>query len=408
MFSEDVGGLICRTLNQVDPRLVDHGERVARTVSRMLTVQGRYGKKERQEICLLALLHDIGAYKTEEIDQMVRFESQDVWEHSIYGCLFLEQLSPLKRWAKAVLFHHANVRLLGGLEPECREIAQMLNIADRADIFMVDEGAGRASVRALLEGPYAQRFDPSVVSLFLRALEAEDLPEETAFALDLSDAQREAYLRMIIYAIDFRSPHTVTHTITTTRISVEIARYLGLADEWLHRIWYGALLHDLGKVGIPVEILEFPGKLSAQAMSIMRTHVDITEQILGGVLDPVTANIALRHHEKLDGTGYPRGLHGDALNTAERIVAVADMASALLGTRSYKEAFSRERTLGILREEAEAGRIDALCVRVFTEHFDQIYQEVQAHCNPVIEIYHGIHREYDVLVARKNQSLRTT
>lgn len=84
-----------------------------------------------------------------------------------------------------------------------------------------------ASVRALLEGPYAQRFDPSVVSLFLRALEAEDLPEETAFALDLSDAQREAYLRMIIYAIDFRSPHTVTHTITTTRISVEIARYLG-------------------------------------------------------------------------------------------------------------------------------------------------------------------------------------
>ena len=136
--------------------------------------------------------------------------------------------------------------------------------------------------------------------------------------------------------------------------------------------------------------------------------MDITEQILGGVLDPVTANIALRHHEKLDGTGYPRGLRGDALNTAERIVAVADMASALLGTRSYKEAFSRERTLSILREEAEAGRIDALCVRVFTEHFDQIYQEVQAHCNPVIEIYHGIHREYDVLVARKNQSLRTT
>ena len=103
------------------------------------------------------------------------------------------------------------------------------------------------------------------------------------------------------------------------RDSTSTARILGMSEEQIRQIYYGALLHDLGKIGIPVEILEFPGKLSPQAMNIMRTHVNITEEILGGTIDPAITKIAIRHHEKLDGSGYPRGLKANEL-TLERCV----------------------------------------------------------------------------------------
>ncbi len=86
----------------MDPRLVDHGKRVAYLVSRMLDIDGTFTEKEKQDICFLALLHDVGAYKTEEINEMAKFETQDIWEHSIYGYLFLYHFSPLKDWAQAI------------------------------------------------------------------------------------------------------------------------------------------------------------------------------------------------------------------------------------------------------------------------------------------------------------------
>lgn len=82
-------------------------------------------------------------------------------------------------------------------------------------------------------------------------------------------------------------------------------------------------------------------------MTVMRTHVDMTEAIFGGEVDETVARIALRHHEKLDGSGYPRGLEAADLTVGERLVAVADIVSALSGTRSYKEAYSKDRVIRI-------------------------------------------------------------
>ena len=127
--------------------------------------------------------------------------------------------------------------------------------------------------------------------------------------------------------------------MTTTSISYELAKRMGLKGRALSDIYFGSLLHDLGKIGIPVEILEFPGKLSPQAMRIMRTHVELTGLILGPDVEEKIRKIAMRHHEKLDGSGYPLGLTAMDLSLEERIVAVADIVSALAGTRSYKEAF---------------------------------------------------------------------
>ena len=201
-------------------------------------------------------------------------------------------------------------------------------------------------------------------------------------------------MNMVIYTIDFRSRHTVTHTMTTTSISYELAKRMGVTGQDLSDIYFGALLHDLGKIGIPVEILEFPGKLSPQAMRIMRTHVELTGRILGQDVEEKIRKIALRHHEKLDGSGYPKGIPGAELTMGERIVAVADIVSALAGTRSYKEAFPKERILSIIETMKADGLIDRDAVDKIASDFDEIMEETAGRCQPILDMYHGIQAEY--------------
>ena len=406
--SNNIRGLIQRTLNCVDSRLVDHGKRVAYLVYRMLEADGSFTEKEKQDIIFLALLHDIGAYKTEEIKEMTRFESEDIWEHSIYGYLFLYHLSPLKDWAEVVLLHHVSADSLTGVDERTAKVSQFINLADRVDIFWLHY-PNKTALCNYLYKKRGQRFRTDVTDLFFKTL--EEFPVMGARAekhalqkllpeVKMSEEECEQYLKMLIFAIDFRSRHTVTHTITTTSIAEGIAGHMGMAGEKIYNIRYGALLHDLGKIGIPVEILEFPGKLSPQAMSIMKRHVTITEEILGGTIDPVITKIAIRHHEKLDGSGYPAGIPGKDMTMEEQVVAVADIVSALLGTRSYKEAYSKERTLSILKEQSEAGKINPGIVTVLEENFDAILAEVTDNCAPILKTYYGLHAEYKNLLEK--------
>lgn len=404
----NISGMIQRTLNEVDSRLIDHGMRVAFLVSRLLDVQGIYYQKEKQDICFLSLLHDVGAYKTEEIAQMVRFESENIWGHSIYGYLFLYYLSPLRKWADAVLFHHVSAEKLDRFTSDNKVLAQILNLADRVDLFLDQRGIEeREKLFDILNASRGRRFYSEVVDLFFEAEERYDLLEcldrgigfeDVIENVDMKTEEADEYLKMMTFAIDFRSCHTVTHTITTTNISYLVAKLMGLDEERVRHVYYGAMLHDLGKIGIPVEILEFPGRLSNQAMAIMRTHVDITEKILGGVIDPVTAQIALRHHEKLNGSGYPKKLKAEQLSLEERIVAVADMVSALLGTRSYKESYPNEKVIAIIRQQADLGLVDSDVVDTMIEHFDEITDAVKMRCSPILRIYNGLNSEYERLM----------
>lgn len=405
--SSNISGMLQRTLNQVEPRLVDHGKRVAFLVSRILDVQGNWSFKDKQDICFLSLLHDVGAYKTEEIERMVQFESENIWGHSIYGYLFLYYLSPLQKWADVVLLHHVSAEKLDRFTSKHKELAQILNLSDRVDMFLCEYGLKREKLFAYLDEARGKRFESSVVDLFFEAEKRYGLLESLDRGIGFQDVlenvdmkmeEVDEYLKMMTFAIDFRSCHTVTHTITTTNISYLVAKLMGLDEEQIRHVYYGAMLHDLGKIGIPVEILEFPGRLSNQAITIMRTHVDITEKILGGAVDTVTARIALRHHEKLNGSGYPRKLEADQLTIEERIVAVADIVSALLGTRSYKEAYSTEKVISIITQQAGQGLIDKAVVDTIVTHFDTILDEVKSLCSPILKIYNGLNSEYERLI----------
>ena len=397
--------MIQRALNCVDSRLVDHGLRVGAIMDAMLEAAG-WEPARRRDACLMALMHDIGAYRTEEIDRLVEFETGAVWEHSFYGYLFFKELSPLAGYAEVVLYHHMPDRLFTSQGPAVRFLAQVLQVADRVDMLLLEHPrAGADEVAHALESAPAGQFSREATALFQEAERSTGLLGRLHGGFDVEDALRKvsavadpddatAFLDMLVHVIDFRSRHTVTHTVTTAWTAYEIARRLMEDEAERGRVYCAALLHDVGKIGIPLGILEKPGRLDAREMAVMRTHVTLTESILAGCVPLDIAAAAARHHEKLDGSGYPRGLEAADLQMADRIIAVADIVSALVGTRSYKEAFPKERVLEVLADQRDGGLIDDSCVAVMEHHYDEVMAVVQRACLPVTALYERVQQEY--------------
>lgn len=407
--SMDVADMARRALNYVDPRLVDHGLRVATLLDAMLEIDGSLNARERNALRNVALLHDVGAYRTEEIDRLVEFETGEVWEHSFYGYLFIKELSPFSEFAEVVLYHHMPNSLFTDQDEKTRFLAQCLQAADRVDVFLMGCPEASADVVAReLAAREPDRFMPSVIKLFLEAdrrfglLDAlregrSVMPVAGTVAFE-DDASAALFLDMLVHVIDFRSRHTVAHTVTTAWVAYELAIRMLSDEDDVRGVYVGALLHDLGKIGVPLDILEKPGRLDEFEMAVMRTHVVLSERIIDGCVDPDIANAAARHHEKLDGSGYPRGLRASQLAMADRIIAVADIVSALVGTRSYKGSYPKERVLRILAEQCEQGLVDASVVGVMTRDYDDILREAERACVPVESIYRRVMREYDWLL----------
>lgn len=398
-----------RAFDLVDARLMGHGQRVASIMYQLMKADGGYDGRKMRDMLTLAVLHDIGAYKTEEIDKMVEFETENVWNHSIYGYLFFYYFSLLKELSGIVLYHHTPWNILRRMDhvpDHIKKASQLLHLADRIDIYFEHSAGDVDWLKQYLGTQRDQNFCGEVLDLFEGMdfvapgssslfLEHEyiQIMEEVPF----SSREKQSILRMLVYAIDFRSTHTVTHTITTTIISSELALRLCERADTINDVIFGAMLHDLGKIGIPVEILEFPGRLSPQAMNVMRGHVKMTEYILQDCVSDAVRDIALRHHEKLDGSGYPLGLKEGQLNLPQRIVAVADIVSALTGTRSYKDAYPKEKTSAIVSEMAEKGLVDPGVAAVMAENYDAIMDSVRNRTRPILEKYQEMQEQYKKL-----------
>jgi HD-GYP domain-containing protein (c-di-GMP phosphodiesterase class II) len=184
--------------------------------------------------------------------------------------------------------------------------------------------------------------------------EIGDRSDELRRALtELEIAQAET-VRRLSMAVEFRDEDTGAHIERIGRFSTLLAEQIGMEEEVCARMVHAAPLHDVGKVAIPDAILLKPGKLTAQERAIVETHAEEGHRLLKGsssaILD-LAATIALSHHEKWDGSGYPRGLHGEAIPIEGRIVAIADVFDALTTDRVYRKAFAVEEAVAMMRDE---------------------------------------------------------
>lgn len=163
------------------------------------------------------------------------------------------------------------------------------------------------------------------------------------------DATIEGWSR----ALELRDRETKGHTLRVTNLALGLARAMQIDESRLIHLRRGALLHDIGKLGVPDEILFKPGELSAEEREIIQRHPDLAYEMLSPIeyLKPALT-IPLCHHERWDGSGYPLGLRGEQIPLEARIFAVVDVWDALRSDRPYRAAWSNEETLDYLRAQA--------------------------------------------------------
>lgn len=186
--------------------------------------------------------------------------------------------------------------------------------------------------------------------------------------------QEQETIFCLAKAAEYRDPETGAHIQRMARYSQHIARILGLSEQQQEELLEAAPMHDIGKVGIADAILLKPGKLTPAEFELMKQHAVIGYELLSKSSSPllkVAAEIAHTHHEKFDGSGYPRKLVGEDIPLYGRIVAVADVFDALTSARPYKRAWSIEEATQLLRD-GSGKHFDPACVDAFFSEFDEI------------------------------------
>ncbi|MDH5459037.1 MAG: response regulator [Nitrospinota bacterium] len=171
---------------------------------------------------------------------------------------------------------------------------------------------------------------------------------------ELSDTRLEVVQRLS-RAAEYRDNETGMHVIRMSRYSYLLAEAVGLSIDQCELLQHASPMHDIGKIGIPDSILQKPEKLDASEWEIMKTHAEIGGQILSDSdsdLMRMAESIALTHHEKWDGSGYPRGLKGEEIPLEGRIVAICDVFDALTSKRPYKEEWSVEMAIQELKDNS--------------------------------------------------------
>ena len=249
------------------------------------------------------------------------------------------------------------------IEPALRRVLDsgesVLNIDVSTDFA---QSPGR--VHHALASYYPVRLDGEIIGVGIVVVDITEHYEAEAARNDLMHAAIGA----IAATIDARDPYTAGHQRRVAGIAAAIATQLGLDNNEIEGIRLAATIHDIGKIGVPAEILTRPGRLRPEERGLLKVHPRTGYDIIAGIDFPwPIAQMVLQHHERLDGSGYPNGLRGDAILIGARIIAVADTVEAMAAHRPYRSARGLDAALG----EIKTGRgtrydpevVDA-CVRL--------------------------------------------
>jgi putative two-component system response regulator len=202
----------------------------------------------------------------------------------------------------------------------------------------------------------------------------------TCESLEISRSQYRRMLEQTIQAIaltiEKRDPYTAGHQVRVSELATAVAQEMNLDADRLDGLRLGGMIHDIGKIYLPAEILSRPGRLSATEFELVKTHSAVGAEIVADVEFPwPVAKMILQHHERQDGSGYPNGERGDAILLEARILAVADVVEAMASHRPYRPALGIDKALDEIRRgrgvQYDAEVVD-VCLRLFTERGYQL------------------------------------
>lgn len=369
--------------------VVQHGKRVAfvaDATARALDLPDG----DVQDLFLACLLHDCGVSSTRAAGHLLsEVDWEESNEHCVRGADLLSRFEPFARLARIVRLHHAH---WDGGEPQAEgdgvgTLANLVFLADRVDTFLQKSGRkdvllSRVEIRESVAALSGSFFSPDLVQAFLAVsgteafwltLEAHHLErwllEHPAVPHPVTTASLRDLAHVFARIVDAKSRFTADHSEGVARLAGLLGRLAGLPADTCERLQIAGLLHDLGKLRVPDEVLEKPGSLDDGEFAAVERHTFETYQILRRI-EPFAevAEWAAFHHEALSGRGYPFHRRAEELPVPARLVAAADVFQALAQNRPYRGPVPPHEILAELRKMAGSGKLDPDAVAIVEGH----------------------------------------
>ena len=406
---ENLLSIINTSLNYMQKDLIGHCMRVTYDLVCILKDDPRFTYQEVCKIAWTVLYHDIGILEERSVKDLLEGELEikhSDFSHAEYGCLFVKYFSAFPEYYQIIKHHHSAYREFKYLdiEDKIKDVIVILKIIDTYDLYTSYQQ--QFDLDKIKLDVYEVAIANKINSFFKNKKELSQKEIETNLAsflnnMILSPIQKYKMLKILAYSFDFKSRYTAVHCTTVVEISSILAKLFKVDKNTYKNICVGALLHDLGKIAIPYHILESTGKLNEEDWAIMKSHVTITEEIIKNNVDNEILQIAIRHHETLDGMGYPYGVNGSQLTLAQSIVAVSDIISALSQERSYKPSLSLDEICAILNDMCQNHKICPIVLNMFLKNKDTTYKRILQVTSDTNIMYQKINEEYNEAMCQK-------
>ena len=375
---------ISEAVDLVSPVLNDHHKRVA-YISCCIAQEMNLKNNEIHDIVMAAMLHDIGAFSINERIKCLAFELDNAERnnHALTGYMLLKDFAPLSCAATLIKYHHRNY---SSVTPEVPLGSYIIHLADRVSVLFKENREPLEQVPQVLKQINEKKhlFHPDVIDAFARVAEVEyhwieafsrltscamskktSFPHEAVELVTLRD-----FAKMFAQIIDFRSRFTATHSSGVAAVALELSAISGFSERECKLMEIAGFLHDLGKLSVPSSILEKPGALDFEEFVFIKKHTYYTYSILSNIsgMEHVAA-WAAHHHERQDGGGYPFRVKGFEFYKLSRIMAVADIMTALMEDRPYRAGMSEDKAREVLLSMAESGGVDKNIAMMANENF---------------------------------------
>lgn len=414
-LSVNLGNLLLSlsdSLDLVDASIALHQQRTAFMSWEMGKAAG-LTDNAIERLFVAGLLHDIGALAPEEKISLHEFDTKDTLTHCVRGSILLETVPWLKSSAQIVRFHHQDWNQWK--EPITNPVvleSQILFLADylerniRRNVYILHQDE---HLTEKITGLSNTSIHPDVVDLFRRISHREefwlDLVSPRLYSLllhngpyrrvDIDLSSITAVGELFRNIIDFRSRFTSTHSSGVSECVGILSHLFGFSDTEANLMRVAGNFHDIGKLAVPNSILNKPDKLTKEEFAIMRQHTYFTYSILNtiGGLQHI-AEWAAFHHERLDGSGYPFHHEAGRIGTGARIMAVADIFTAIAEDRPYRKGMGYEDIKKIMKNMAGMNFVDKRIVQLVLDNYPDIVKTVKERQAVTKEFYE---RQFSVI-----------
>lgn len=386
LSAQEILRLISRVYFQINNDFGSFNDEVAFLSCEILKNSELYDKSLFKDLIILSLNFVLGfiKFKCEEVSFIDELYKENTDKYFAYNYAFLKFMTPLKEKAK-IFLNFAKKYDSDELKGDSEKILSSI-IFDSSRILIMLRKNNFSYTKKDLENLKSSLCCPVIADYFfetdkklniclhLRKRAYAMILDDYISEIDFSEKEKMAFLKCLVNIFDFKSTQTFTHTISTACYAFSLGKLADCEKIELDELFVSGVLHDIGKMAIPRSVLESMGKLSSTDFTLMRSHVYFSKKMLAGIVPKNIFNIAVHHHEKLDGSGYPDSLTAQELSLQERILTVVDIFSALAQKRTYKREYTKEEILKILKDLAEQNQLDSDLYAIILNNYEVFIQ----------------------------------